>query len=210
MSSKRFVRLMLAVVAAVALAGCVHSGTKGRGEEGKGGDPGGPIIVIRPEPEPTAVTKLAPAHQCKTEPCWYAGDVSSLHWGRLPNVANPIDEDPPEDPPKVPHCWLGLKSICTTENAPYGTTTCSDTITLTLDVRGTSPKIVITTGKNNNWAYPDETTKLGHVLGRDPADWPKLLLKKITMVTIPMPNGQPAKVLTGSDLQNLEIVLSKK
>ena len=191
MASKRIVGLMLAVAAAAALTGCARYGTSGGPWGIKGGDPGGPIIVIRPEPEPTAEATVT--NQCKTKPCWYAGRPANGHWSKLPNEVKWI-KDPKGA--RTPAYWEGLRCIGITTSVG-GTLDCGkqtgtngfdqyQRLTLELDEGDHTSQLVIKKGFAPNFYYPyhpDNHGELFTVWGRDPAQWPPELKKTIKSVT---------------------------
>ncbi len=186
MVTKKPMLVLFAVSAVIVLSGCA-SRTKGKPVDIQGGDPGGPIIVIRPEPEPT----LEVASQCKTPPCWYAGSPSISHWSHLPNEVNWVKDSKGA---RTPAFWEGVRCI--------GITTASDKslscdvstgtdgfdhyerVTLVLDEGGgKTSDLVIETGFAPNFFYPSKGAELYTVWGRKHGQWPPELKKQILSVT---------------------------
>lgn len=174
MVTKKRLVVFIAVSAVTILSGCTQK--KDHREDTKG-DPGGPIIVIRPDPENNSSINL----KCQTHPCWYEGYPPSDYGPHLPPLVKPQVHDKATEMPSQftqnPVAWIKIvRKDMTSFNAKE------------VHLQVNSVWLDITIGRNGDiptWTYG---TKLkGRFRPRN--HWPAVLLGQITDMKFVELNG---------------------
>lgn len=183
MPVKKSTVFMLVVLAILASIGCAPKRLLPLGDA-----PGGPIIVIRTDPEPY-LPKITTVHPCAEDdtPCWYAGWPSSADGNNRPD---PVNKKFDEDPPRVPYYWnhdAGVVAIEVRLKSGRGPFYPS-TIGLKLE-HGWLGIAFAERGAVPVWSYPNDSYELKGKWLRKRANWPKVLLGKILDVKIVESHG---------------------